>query len=215
MTRPPLRSPQGKPAGFTLIEVAIAVGILAVALVALLGLMPVGMTNFRKAMDTSITAQIAQRILLDMQQADFDQIIDAKNDTGNTPPTFTFTAPSRVAVQGDKQFRYFDDQGVELVIPDTANGLTVAQKAAMVYQVNVRIMPKAAQPANAKISGEVALVTVQVARNPGKRTLPVYRKNVSDEKVSYRNLYDPTDVVLKRGGVQIYTYSALIGKNQG
>lgn len=215
MTPSPFSSRHGKPAGFTLIEVAIAVGILAVALVALLGLMPAGMTNFRRAMDTSITAQIAQRILLDLQQADFDQVIDSAHDTGNTDPRYTFTAPTRQLVVGDKQFRYFDDQGVELVIPDTATSLSTAQKTALVYQVNVRIMPKATQPADAKISGDVALVTVQVARNPGKRTLPVHRTNVSDEKISYRNLYDPTDPVLKQKGVQIFTYSALIGKNQG
>ena len=215
MTPSPLRFRQGKAAGFTLIEVAIAVGILAVALVALLGLMPAGMTNFRKAMDTSITAQIAQRILLDLQQADFDQVVDTKNETGNTPPTYTFTAPSRTLVRDAQRFRYFDEQGVELVLQTNATSLTTTQKAALVYQVNVRIMPKAAQPANATISGDVALVTVQVARNPANRTLPVYRKDVSNEKISYRNLFDPTDAVLKQKGVQIFTYSALIGKNQG
>ena len=215
MTHAPSRFRPGKAAGFTLIEVAIAVGILAVALVALLGLMPAGMTNFRKAMDTSITAQIAQRILLDMQQADFDQVVDAANDKGNTPPAFTFTAPTRTLVQGAQQFRYFDEQGSELVLANNASALTPAQKTALVYQVNVRIMPKASQPADAKISGDVALVTVQVARNPSNRTLPVHRTQVSEDTVSYRNLYDPTDPVLKQKGVQIYTYSALIGKNQG
>ena len=211
----PISSRQGKTSGFTLIEVAIAVAILAVSLVALLGLMPAGMTNFRKAMDTSITAQIAQRILLDMEQADFDQVIDAANDKGNSPSTFTFTAPTRALVQGAQQFRYFDDQGSELILSNNGTTLTAAQKTALVYQVNVRIMPKAAQPADSKISGDVALVTVQVARNPTNRTLPVYRKQVSEESISYRNLYDPTDPVIKQNGVQIYTYSALIGKNQG
>ena len=215
MSPTPISSRQGKTSGFTLIEVAIAVAILAVSLVALLGLMPAGMTNFRKAMDTSITAQIAQRILLDMEQADFDQVIDAANDKGNSPSTFTFTAPTRALVQGAQQFRYFDDQGSELILSNNGTTLTAAQKTALVYQVNVRIMPKAAQPADSKISGDVALVTVQVARNPTNRTLPVYRKQVSEESISYRNLYDPTDPVIKQNGVQIYTYSALIGKNQG
>jgi len=216
MTHTPLSTRQGKAAAFTLIEVAIAVGILAVALVALLGLMPAGMTNFRKAMDTSTTAQIAQRILLDMQQADFDQVIDAPTSGTDTAPAgFTFTAPKRARVQGAQDFRYFDEQGSELVIPSTSTTLSTAQKAALVYQVNVRIMPKAAQPADSTISGAVALVTVQVARNPSGRTLPVYRNSVSDESVSYRNLYDPTDPVFKQNGVQVFTYSALIGKNQG
>src|SRR5207248_38018 len=112
MTPLPASSSQCKASGFTLIEVAIAVGILAVALVALLGLLPGGMTNFRKAMDTSITAQIAQRILLDMQQAEFAQVIDEPaSGTDNIPPEYTFTAPTR----GSKLFRYFDEQGGELI----------------------------------------------------------------------------------------------------
>ena len=210
MTHAPSSSPQGKATGFTLIEVAIAVGILAVALVALLGLMPAGMTNFRKAMDTSTTAQIAQRILLDMQQADFDQVVDGSHDPGNNPPSYTFTAPTRTRVAGAQDFRYFDEQGSELIISGTATTLSAAQKTALVYQVNVRIMPKAAQPATGTLSGDVALVTVQVARNPAGRTLPVYRQNVSDDTKSYRNLYDPTDAVFKQNGVQVFTYSALI-----
>ena len=209
MTHAPSSSPQGKAAGFTLIEVAIAVGILAVALVALLGLMPAGMTNFRKAMDTSTTAQIAQRILLDMQQADFDQVVDAANDDGQQSASYTFTAPLR----NSKQFRFFDEQGVELI---TSDGITLktAQKTALVYQVLVRIMPTASEPVDANaVKGAVALVTVQVARNPANRTLKVYDKQTSDTTISYRNLFDPDPKV--NPGLQVFTYSALIGKNQG
>jgi len=209
MRRPPFTPIQGKTAAFTLVEVAIAVGILAVALVALLGLMPAGMTNFRKAMDTSTTAQIAQRILLDMQQADFDQLIDTAHATGQESPYYTFTAPTR----GSTQFRYFDEQGGELI---TSDGITLspAQKTALVYQVNVRIMPTASEPVNANaIIGAVALVTVQVARNPSNRTLTVSRGSGSDPTVSNRNLFSTDPKV--NPGLQVFTYSALIGKNQG
>ena len=124
-----------------MVEVSIAVGILAVAMVALLGLMPAGMTTFRKAMDTSTTAQIAQRVLLDMQQADFDQILDTKNDHGNQSNYYTFTAPLR----NSQQYRFFDEQGIELVTNGGTNSsLSNAQKTALVYQVNIRIMPTAA-----------------------------------------------------------------------
>ncbi len=213
MKPPPLGFRPCKASGFTLIEIAIAVGILAVALVALLGLLPGGMTNFRKAMDTSITAQIAQRILLDMQQAEFDEVIDAPTSgTATVSPDYTFTAPKR----GSQQFRYFDEQGGELIPPNNGTNLSANQKLAMVYQVNVRVMPTASVPAKGDaIAGTVAQITVQVARNPGNKTLPVYRSASSDPKISYRNLYDPTSDVIKKGGVQIFTYSALIGRNQG
>ena len=197
-----------------MVEVSIAVGILAVAMVALLGLMPAGMTTFRKAMDTSTTAQIAQRVLLDMQQADFDQILDTKNDHGNQSNYYTFTAPLR----NSQQYRFFDEQGIELVTNGGTNSsLSNAQKTALVYQVNIRIMPTAAEPVDPdSIKGAVALVTVQVARNPNNRTLTINRQQIGDPKdpkFSQRNLFDP-DATGNRG-VQVFTYSALIGKNQG
>jgi uncharacterized protein (TIGR02598 family) len=206
------RSTRGKNAAFTLVEVSIAVGILAVALVALLGLMPAGMTNFRKAMDVSTTAQIAQRILLDMQQADFDRIIDAPaSGKDDISPYYTFTAPTR----DSQQFRFFDEQGVELITASGTNaGLSTSQKTALVYQVLVRVMPTASEPVDSNvIKGSVALVTVQVARNPNNRTLKVFRQQPSDPAVPHRNLFDPDPKA--NPGVQVFTYSALIGKNQG
>jgi uncharacterized protein (TIGR02598 family) len=210
----PRRTPNGNAAAFTLVEVSIAVGILAVAMVALLGLMPAGMTNFRKAMDTSTTAQIAQRILLDMQQADFDQILDTKHASGGQSPYYTFTAPLR----NSQQFRFFDEQGVELLTnTGLSASLTPTQKRDLVYWVNVRIMPTASEPADPATNAEsVALVTVQVARNPSNRTLSVYRQQITDpkdSKFSQRNLFDPD--AKENRGIQIFTYSALIGKNQG
>ena len=211
MTRPPLSFRPGKSAGFTLVEIAIAIGILAVALVALMGMLPAGLSNFRKAMDTSITAQIAQRILLDMQQADFDKVIDTqtsdKQDLSNLA-NFTFTAPTR----GSQEFRFFDAQGNELITAD-GKTLTASQKPLLIYQVLTRIMPLAPQPANPTASGIVSLVTIQVARNPANRTLPVYTQGASNPAISYRNLFDPNSAAVK--GSQIFTYSALLGKNQG
>lgn|GEM_PF-6307406 len=46
--------------GFTLIETAFAIGIVAFAFVALIGLLPAGLTNFREAMDPSVGAQIGR-----------------------------------------------------------------------------------------------------------------------------------------------------------
>ncbi len=210
MTRPPLTPRQGNAAGFSLIEVAIAVGILAVALVALLGLMPGGMTNFRKAMDTSVTAQIAQRIMHDLEQAEFNEVIDLANlppdPTGKSycVANYSFRAPSISA----PALRYFDEQGAELV-PSNGKTLSAAQKVSLVYYVNIRILPRAAIPTKNDFGSAVAQATVQVARNPGDRDIPIVSAAPTDANTPDRNLFQKTT------GVQIYTYYALIGNNQG
>lgn len=210
MTRSPFRSRPCNAAGFSLIEVAIAVGILAVALVALLGLMPGGMSNFRKAMDTSVTAQIAQRIMHDLGQAEFNELIDLpnlpKDQSGKSycPINYSFRAPTISA----PALRYFDEQGGELV-PANGTTLSTAQKVTLVYYVNIRILPRAAVPTKNDFGSAVAQATVQVARNPGGRDILIVSAAPDDGNTPDRNLFKRTT------GVQIYTYYTLIGNNQG
>lgn len=79
-------------AGFSLIEVTIAMAIAAVAVVSLLGLIPAGMNTMRDAGDEAIMARIHQQILNELQVADFDTL-----DTSY-----------------DELEVYFDSQGEEL-----------------------------------------------------------------------------------------------------
>lgn len=210
----PLSLSVRKERGFSLIEVAIAVSILAVCLVALIGLLPAGLSNFRTAMDTTTTSQIAQRILHDMEQAEFDEVIDYDGlksgghlDSQGRPKTnFSFRAPK--ISSGIKGLRYFDDQGGELV-PSSGTELSVEQKRSAVYTVNVRVIPRAQLPAKDDLGGAVAQVTVQVARNPSSRDIPVVAGDSGDPNVPERNLFQKTS------GIQIYTYHSLIGKNEG
>jgi uncharacterized protein (TIGR02598 family) len=199
---------RGRISGFSLVEVAIAVGILAVALVALLGLLPSGMSNFRTAMDTSVTAQIAQRLMHDMEQAEFNEVIDMdnlpKDSTSYCRPHFSFRAPKVNA----PQLRYFDDQGVE-VIPRLGTSLSTSEKQAIVYHVNIRIIPRAELPMVGETASEVAQITIQVARNPTSRDIPIASGSASDPNSPERNLFQTTK------GIPIYTYHALLGKNQG
>lgn len=216
----PLSPSVRKERGFSLIEVAIAVSILAVCLVALIGLLPAGLSNFRTAMDTTTTSQIAQRILHDMEQAEFDEVIDydgLKNgghlDSQGRPKTnFSFRAPK--ISSGIKGLRYFDDQGGELV-PSSGTELSAEQKRSAVYTVNVRVIPQAELPAkkdpnNKDIGGAVAQVTVQVARNPSSGPIPfVPDPPTKTQEAGLQNLFQKT------AGIQIYTYFSLIGKNEG
>lgn len=77
-------------AGFSLVEVTIALGIVGFAFLPLMGLLPVGLASFRSAIDQTALSQIVQKIGNESQQSDFDAV----------------TTPSN--------FRFFDEQAREL-----------------------------------------------------------------------------------------------------
>jgi uncharacterized protein (TIGR02598 family) len=138
--------------GFSLVEVAITLGIVSFAFVPLLGIIPQGMGAFRGAVDTSVTAQIMQRVVNELQQADFDQIITVNGTTIACGQT------------GRKDVRYFDDQGNELLL---------AQQSKAIYCVNTRVAPNTQLPAGAQRAdnAHIATVTIQIAKNPSGAAL--------------------------------------------
>src|SRR5687768_10397671 len=143
--------------GFSLVEVVLAVGVVAFAFVAILGLIPAGLTQFRQAMDTSVCAQIAQRVIMDAQQTDFETLVDGK-DPASKQTNMTF----RGAKIGQSELRYFDEQGDEIV-PKTGTTLSAAEKVPIVYHVNTRIRPQTTLPRKSGFdSPDIATVTVQV-----------------------------------------------------
>ena len=144
-SNPTGRSRPAAQAAFSLVEVVIAIGIVAFAFMAILGMLPVGMSVFRNSMNNAITSQIAQRVINDCQQSDFSELI---KDEGGNPIT---------AASGRKVKRYFDDQ---------ANETTDVSQA--IYWVNTRIRPGTAFSGGAAafINTNLATVTVQVAHNP-------------------------------------------------
>jgi uncharacterized protein (TIGR02598 family) len=109
--------------GFSLIEVVIAVGVAAFVLVALLGLLPVGLTTFRSSMNSAVGTEIIQRVVGDVQAADFDSI------SGQT-------------------FRYFDEQGSEL--PAASNNAPRCIYWVSILPVNQVALPGAPTSTNMK-----------------------------------------------------------------
>ena len=149
----------GDPA-FTLVEVTLSIGIMAFALLAVFGLLPIGMNTFRTAINTTIGGQIAQRVINDAQQTDFDQLI-------------TDSSGTTITVSGTKAVRYFSEQGDE-VIPANPTALTAAEQQHILYWVNTRIVPATSQPSNAaspQSNADVATITVQVMSNPAGQPL--------------------------------------------
>ncbi len=133
-------------AGFSLVEVVLAIGIVAFGILAVFGLLPAGLSILRESIETTVSSQILQQIISEAQETDFDQLI--KDSTGNA-----ISAGST----GVKALRYFDDQGGELTDPTRA-----------IYHVNTRIKPATESPADPPFTNpDLATVTVQVVKNPG------------------------------------------------
>jgi uncharacterized protein (TIGR02598 family) len=60
--------------GFTLVEVTISLGIVAFAMVSLVGMLPAGLSNFRGAMSQTVEAQIVQALSEDIVLTDFSHL---------------------------------------------------------------------------------------------------------------------------------------------
>jgi len=154
-----LRPPSHQQRAFSLVEVVLAIGVVSFAFVALMGLLPAGMQQFRKAIDTTVAAEIAQRVIDDAQQTDFDTLLA-------TP------WPS---------YRYFDERGVEVIPINSGASSSAAllsssypappqqsEQQKVVYQVNTRVVAQTILPDGTQAAvNTLATVTVQVLNNPG------------------------------------------------
>lgn len=112
--------------GFSLVEISLALAIIAIALVALIGLLPSGLNQFRTAMDSQTAGEIFQRVVADAQEADFDTLLASKAETGGNGSQF-FRLP----------LRHFDNQGTEVKVanPDAP---TAIEAKDILYSVRVR-----------------------------------------------------------------------------
>ncbi len=139
---------------FSLIEVALAIAITGFAVVAIVGVVPIGLESFRKTKNVSVASQISRQIFSQIQTATFAALTNS-----NGQPAWRLPAqPNSTTL-----VRYFDEQGTEL--PSATNS---------VYQVNVRVListPFLQVPAGTPLPNpDLATVTIQVAFNPGNLT---------------------------------------------
>jgi uncharacterized protein (TIGR02598 family) len=109
------------PNGFTLVEVVLAIGVVAFSFLGVFALLPVGTQLFHQAMATSVSAEIVQRIASDAEQTDFDTLID-NSVSGNY-----YALP----------IRYFDDQGSEVNVINWM-APSSSELAKIIYWVRVR-----------------------------------------------------------------------------
>jgi len=179
------RARTAKAAGFSLVEVCLAIGIVAFGLLAVIGLLPAGTDIFRQSIQTTVASQILQQAISEANETDFDQLI--KDSAGSAIPAGT---------TGVKAIRYFDEQGKEL-----------AQPALAVYHVNTRVQSATDSPATPAFTNlNLATVTVQVAHNPGGRALA----NETDATLS--NLWSGAYAGETTRVVPIFTASSLVSR---
>lgn len=205
-----------KRSAFSLVEVALAIAIVSFAVIGILSLMSSGLGSYRQVMDTTIAAQIAQRIINDAEQADFKaltqasdaRVIAAMQEADKGGKTFSFRWP-KLDAKPEETFRYFDEQGKE-IIPEQGKPLEGAQKLNAVYWVNTRIAPKAKLPRADGKATELAQITVEVACNANGVNLADNNFIESSSSSPRNNLLD----LEKIQGVRVLTYSAYIGRNE-
>ncbi len=185
-----------------------ALAILAVGLVALMGLIPSGLNNFRAAMDAQTAGEIFQRVVADAQETDFDTLLASKVQTGGRGSQF-YRLP----------LRHFDNQGTEVktVNPEVP---TAVEAQSIFYTVRVRgSQPGDPDPGNhlddfaTSLPGSsaprfnprgVTFLTIQIASTGGARQLAPL---VDSESF----LICPA--LAARAAVPVRTYAAIVARN--
>jgi uncharacterized protein (TIGR02598 family) len=137
-TRGFLRRVRSK-AGFSLIEVALAAGIVAFALIPMMGLIPMGLNASRQAIDTTIQAQIIQQMTGQAQQTDFSKLSTLTSATvtcfdanGNvtTPASAiykaSFSAPVNMVLPGGSATTRLDTLTIYILSTRTTGGMAAA-----------------------------------------------------------------------------------------
>ena len=69
-----LRRKPRKRSGFSLVEIVVAVGIVATVMVALLGMIPTGLSTVNEAADTMAEIRIAQQVIGEVQLTEWKEI---------------------------------------------------------------------------------------------------------------------------------------------
>ena len=107
--------------GFSLVEVALALGIVAFAFVSLFGLLPAGLTTFRNAIDTGNEARIVQSFVSKVIATDFENL-DKKVDYSST-----------------NEIVYFDEEGS--LVDTSVSPASASKQLNRIYAAKLFVQP--------------------------------------------------------------------------
>jgi len=107
--------------GFSLIEVTLAVGIIAFAFLQIISLMPAGLARLHSAKELTVATQIATHVTNELKQTDFTQL-------RQSPTVF---------------FRYYDTSGANFPVDELGN--TAPTRTDVLYVTKIELTPESAQ----------------------------------------------------------------------
>ena len=183
-------------------EAVLAIGVVAFSFLSIFALLPVGLEGFCLAEETSVSAEIVQRIVSDAEQTDFN-ILTANAAGGNH-----YTLP----------IRYFDDQGSEVNVAD-ALAPSSAELTKIIYWVRIG----GSLPGNADSTKHTSSYFTSLPSTGGERFNPrastfLTIQIVSNPRgvnlmgmVNAEGLVD--DAKASEANLRLQTYSIVISRN--
>jgi uncharacterized protein (TIGR02598 family) len=136
-----------KTTGFTLIEIALALSIVAFAVPAILGLLPLGLGVSRRALNTTVVSQIAQGLSNRALQADFSDL----THLADLPPLA------------------YDDQGCE-ISPGQGTPIYLSAFEVPVDGVGKPLTKVSANTEGELITGRLATVKIHILNTSAQRS---------------------------------------------
>ena len=183
-------------------EVVLAIGVVAFCFVGIFALLPAGLGVFHQAEDTSVSAEIVQRIVSEAEQSDF------KSLTGNAASGSYYVLP----------LRYFDDRGSEVNVVNPL-ALSRDELARVIYWVRIRgSLPGNADPAKHTASYFTSLPSTGGSRfNPRASTylaIQIARNPAGADLLGMVNAEGFIDEAKARGAnLRLQTHSIVISRN--
>jgi len=119
--------------GFSLVEVTLALGVAAFALLAVLGLLPVGINNNQASIQQTAATNFATAIIEDMEQVPDSSTLAANPSLSTKSPVYGIDVTSTAFTSTSPHVFYLDDGGGIQSSPSTGRyqvALTLNQPAA-------------------------------------------------------------------------------------
>lgn len=134
----------GRRKAFSLIELTLALGIVSFAFVGIFALLPIGMTNMRTAIDTTVTHSIYQSILNDAQLTSFSRLVDPDGFMAEYRDGAAFDEQGNRLPVGESDARYIAT--VKVITPVTIPGATAERQNLARVEVTVQAQFSDARP---------------------------------------------------------------------